>query len=78
MGELSFLSNSDYVSISIDMNIFFLRIMMEHSIFLEASFTPENKNLAMEAEGFKLLFEGLLSEQSITHVISLWKMENAG
>lgn len=56
------LSRNDHMSMSLDLNIFFLRIMMEHSIFLEASFTPKNKNLAMQAEGFKRLFEGLLAE----------------
>ncbi len=56
------LSRSEYVTMSLDLNVFFLRIMKEHSIFLEGSFTPKNKNMAMEAGGYKRLFEGLLSE----------------
>jgi hypothetical protein len=47
---------------SLDLNMFFLRIMKEHSFFLEIGFTPKNSQLAQEAKEFKMIFERLLSE----------------
>ncbi|MFL0247186.1 DUF2935 domain-containing protein [Candidatus Clostridium stratigraminis] len=50
-----------FISQSLELNLFFLRIMKEHSIFLEAAFTPRDKNLAMLADSFKNEFTRLLS-----------------
>ena len=47
---------------SIDLNLFFLRIMKEHSFFLEIGFTPRDKNMAQRAGMFRQKFEHLLSE----------------
>lgn len=55
------LSNADYVTLSLELHLFFARIMKEHAIFLEAGFTPKNANLAKEADKYKLTFETLLS-----------------
>ena len=49
-----------YITLSIELHLFFARIMKEHSLFLEAGFTPKNKNLADEAEWFKNEFERFL------------------
>lgn len=54
-----------FITQSLELNLFFLRIMKEHSIFLEASFTPKNKDLIAQAESFKNEFNKLLS-QTIT------------
>lgn len=56
------LSDSDFVRRSLDLNLFFLRIMKEHSLFLEAGFVGKNSDLAAEAEGFKDSFNALLRE----------------
>lgn len=39
---------------------FFGRIMKEHSLFLEAGFTPKNTKLSKEADNYKMNFERLL------------------
>lgn len=56
------LSNEDFVRQSLELNLFFLRIMKEHSFFLEAGFTPVNADLARQADAFKNQFEALLKE----------------
>lgn len=61
-GGIKMLSNEDFVRQSLDLNLFFLRIMKEHSFFLEAGFTPVNADLARQADAFKTQFEALLKE----------------
>lgn len=52
----------NYVISSLELHLFFLRIMKEHALFLEAGFTPANKDLVNEVEQYKNAFEKLLSE----------------
>lgn len=54
------LSSQRYVTLSLELHLFFGRIMKEHSIFLEASFTPKNSKLSKEADSYKVRFEKLL------------------
>ncbi|HCF70080.1 MAG TPA: hypothetical protein DER33_00550 [Syntrophomonas sp.] len=56
------LSNEDYVRQSLELNLFFLRIMKEHSFFIEGGFTPANPDLAKQADAFKKHYEALLKE----------------
>lgn len=56
------LSQNEYITMSLDLNLFFLRIMKEHSFFLEIGFTPKNSRMASDAKSFKNDFEELLSE----------------
>lgn len=56
------LSREGFIRLSLELNLFFLRIMKEHSFFLEAGFTPKNANLAQEADAFKNQFSELLEE----------------
>lgn len=49
-----------YVILSLELHLFFARIMKEHALFLEAGFTPANQNFAREAEFYKRGFETLL------------------
>ncbi len=49
-----------YVIMSLELHLFFSRIMKEHSFFLEAAFTPSNASFAKEAENYKRSFEELL------------------
>ncbi|HAN21190.1 MAG: hypothetical protein A2Y15_07740 [Clostridiales bacterium GWF2_36_10] len=56
------LLKNDFITMSLDLNLFFLRIMKEHSFFLEIGFTPKDNKLASEAKVFRMGFENLLSE----------------
>lgn len=56
------ISKQRYINQSLELNLFFLRIMKEHSIFLEAAFTAKDKDLIRKAEDFKNEFTKLLSQ----------------
>lgn len=56
------LSHKRYVSLSLELHLFFARIMKEHSLFLEAGFTPKNTKLSKEANDYKVQFEKILLE----------------
>ncbi|MGN0985893.1 MAG: DUF2935 domain-containing protein [Candidatus Enterenecus sp.] len=51
----------DYVVNSLELHLFFARIMKEHAFFLKVGFLPPNADLAGEGERFLRRFEGLLS-----------------
>lgn len=51
----------NYVAESLELHLFFGRIMKEHSLFLKAGFTPVNSNFSVKAEFYKNEFEKLLS-----------------
>ncbi len=51
-----------YVASSLELHLFFARIMKEHALFLEAGFTPVNASFAEEADRLKVQFENLLLE----------------
>lgn len=54
------ISREEYITSSLELHLFFGRIMKEHSLFLEAGFTPKNTKLSKEAEHYKIAFEKLL------------------
>lgn len=54
------LNEQKYVVLSLELHLFFARIMKEHSLFLEAGFTPPNAGFARTADRFKLQFESVL------------------
>lgn len=56
------ISNIEFIRQSLELNLFFMRIAKEHSIFLEAAFTPMDYNLAAQADALKREFEALLSQ----------------
>jgi len=56
------LTREEYIRLSLELNLFFVRIAKEHSIFLESSFTAKDARLANEADNFKVQFEMLLAE----------------
>lgn len=56
------LSDNEFIRQSIELNLFFMRIAKEHSIFLESAFVPKNYNLIQEADSFKNLFTRLLAK----------------
>ena len=56
------MNTNNYVEKSLELHMFFGRIMKEHSFFLKAGFTPANKEFSEKAEYFKDAFEKLLCE----------------
>ncbi len=51
----------NYLIKSLELHLFFGRIMKEHSLFLKAGFTPVNANFSKRAEFYKREFEKLLN-----------------
>lgn len=56
------ISRQDFITMSLDLNLFFLRIMKEHSFFLGIAFTPVNSQWAAEADNLRIGFEKLLAK----------------
>ncbi|OPZ87393.1 MAG: hypothetical protein BWY74_03408 [Firmicutes bacterium ADurb.Bin419] len=56
------LSSSDFVRQSLEIHLFFARIMKEHSFFLEAGFTSKDDNFIQRADEFRMEFDRLLAE----------------
>ena len=54
------LSNSKFIQQSLELHLFFVRIMKEHSFFLEVGFTPKDSNYVDEADAFRMGFDNLL------------------
>lgn len=54
------LSKEDYVQLSLTYNLFWLRIMKEHAIFIEGTIPPPGKQLAAQADSFRRQFDRLL------------------
>lgn len=52
----------NYVVKSLELHLFFGRIMKEHSLFLKAGFTPANVNFSNKATYYKNQFESLLNQ----------------
>lgn len=55
------IDNQRYVVLSLELHLFFARIMKEHGLFLEAGFTPKDTRFSNEAEHYKREFEKILS-----------------
>lgn len=54
------LSKEMYVQWSLQYNLFWLRIMKEHAIFIEATMPPPGKSLAQKANAFKQNYDQFL------------------
>ena len=50
-----------YVVDSLELHLFFSRIMKEHALFLKVGFLPPNAGFAKQSEHFLRRFEGILS-----------------
>ncbi|QHI73705.1 DUF2935 domain-containing protein [Aminipila terrae] len=59
------LSTTEYVRQSLELHLFFTRIMKEHSFFLEIGFTPRDKDFAETADNFRRAFDIILMEALI-------------
>lgn len=53
---------NDYITKSLELHLFFGRIMKEHSLFLKAGFTPADPSFSDRAGFFQTEFEKLLSQ----------------
>ncbi len=51
----------NYLEKSLELHLFFARIMKEHSLFLKAGFTTANPSFSRKAEFYKIEFENLLN-----------------
>ncbi|MDF2881017.1 MAG: hypothetical protein K0R54_1574 [Clostridiaceae bacterium] len=56
------LSDSEFVRQSLELNLFFMRIAKEHSIFLEAGFTARDRTFIEQSEMLKNIFTQLIIE----------------
>lgn len=56
------LQSDDYIRMSLELDLFFLRVMKEHSLFLKAAFPAKNLSLSETAGYFMRQFDGLLQE----------------
>ena len=54
------LSDQCFIKQSLNINLFFLRIMKEHAFFLETSILEKNADLQQEARNFQEIFSDLL------------------
>ena len=54
--------NDHYIVKSLELHLFFGRIMKEHALFLRAGFTPVNADFSKQAELYKNGFEKLLRD----------------
>jgi len=56
------LSNEEFIRQSLELNLFFMRIMKEHAFFIEAGFSLKDQSLAQQADTLKCEFTTLLAE----------------
>lgn len=54
------LSREDYIRLSLGFNLFWIRIMKEHAVFIEAGIPASIRQFALEADRFKQRFEQLM------------------
>lgn len=52
----------DFVRQSLELHLFFGRIMKEHSLFLQLGFTPRDFKFTQRADMFRMEFDDLLRE----------------
>lgn len=56
------LSNNEFIAQSLELHLFFARIMKEHSFFLEVGFTQKDSNFIMQSDIFRREFDRILAE----------------
>ena len=54
------MNNNEYIRLSLELHLFFDRIMKEHSFFLETAFMEKNNNLKQVARDFQNFFADIL------------------
>ncbi|MBU3160760.1 DUF2935 domain-containing protein [Clostridium frigoris] len=56
------LSSSEFIRQSLELHLFFARIMKEHSFFLQVGFTPKDSNYIQQANNLRIEFDRLLAD----------------
>lgn len=56
------LSTRDFIRLSLETHLFFMRIMKEHSLFLQLAFTPIDDRYIDRANDFRMEYDNLLRE----------------
>ena len=56
------MNNNEYIRLSLELHLFFDRIMKEHSLFIEAAFMEKDKDLKRVAREFQNTFSKFLEE----------------
>ncbi|MEG2018576.1 MAG: DUF2935 domain-containing protein, partial [Clostridium sp.] len=56
------LTSSEFIRQSLELHLFFARIMKEHSFFLEVSFTPRDSKCMHRADEFRMEFDKFLAD----------------
>lgn len=56
------LSSTEFIRQSLELHLFFARIMKEHSFFLQVGFTPKDSNYIQKADNFRMEFDRLLAD----------------
>ena len=56
------MNQNDYIKLSLELHLFFDRIMKEHSFFLETAFTEKNNELKRIANNFRQVFSEILED----------------
>ncbi|EKX81097.1 DUF2935 domain-containing protein [Clostridium botulinum] len=56
------LSRREFIRQSLELHLFFGRIMKEHSFFLQIGFTPKDSRLMQQANAFRMEFDRLLAD----------------
>lgn len=56
------LSSAEFIRQSLELHLFFGRIMKEHSFFLQVGFTPRDISFTNQADCFRMAFDALLAE----------------
>ncbi|MBZ2175510.1 DUF2935 domain-containing protein [Schnuerera sp. xch1] len=56
------LSQKEFIQMSLELNLFFGRIMKEHMILMEIAFLLKDSNYILEADNLKVSFEEILKE----------------
>ncbi|BAQ12494.1 hypothetical protein CBB2_0384 [Clostridium botulinum] len=56
------LSRREFIRQSLELHLFFGRIMKEHSFFLQIGFTPKDSRLMQQANTFRMEFDRLLAD----------------
>lgn len=54
--------NSTYIEDSLELNLFYLRIMKEHALFLQLGFTPKNRDMGAQAENIRMRLDDLMKK----------------
>lgn len=56
------MNQKDYIRLSLELHLFYDRIMKEHSFFLETAFMEKDEYLKSIANDFQQLFESFLTQ----------------